>query len=101
MCGQLKGGQTGREGGVRLGQGAEARAPQGGIGQDSPHLLSDPGCGKVLLIARQVPYPLAPPHSPDLLQLITWVFYFFPCESHRGTEAGSESPGTGPRFHLL
>lgn len=78
------------------------QGPPGGIRQDSPSLLSDPGRGKVLLIARPVPHPLAPPLSPDLLHLITWVFYlFFPCESHRGTEAGSESPGPGPGFHLL
>lgn len=74
----------GREGGVLLGQGEEARAPQSGIGQDSPSLLSDPGRGKVLMIARQVPHPRALPHSPDLLQLITWVFYFFPVNLTEG-----------------
>lgn len=63
----------GREGEVIWGEGQSPRpsALQG----DSPSHKSAPGSGKVLLITRQVPPPI-PPCSPDLLQLIAWVFYF-------------------------
>lgn len=50
----------GKEGWVRLGKGAEPRAPQGGMGQDTPSHMSAPGQqvgGDVLLIARQVAHP--------------------------------------------
>lgn len=84
------------EGRGPLWQRAEPRVPQGGSGQDSPSECFWPGRGPP---DCQAGAPPARSHSPDLLQIIVGVFYFFPCEPHRGTKAGSESPGTGPHFH--
>lgn len=96
MCGQLEGGQVGRESWIQSGTRGTAQGPPGWQGQDSPSHMSllaqggSPDC--------QAGAPPTLPRSPDMRHLIAWVFYFFPVNLNRGTKAGPESSGTGPTY---